>query len=85
MTNQSGSTNRESGVVLHLSRVKQSVRARRFMKRGDLNSAGGTCAYFGIYIIYIHDKRAHYFSTLLPGKYSLINQSANSITEKSPT
>ncbi len=40
---------------------------------------------FGIYIIYIHDKRAHCFLALLPVKYSLINQSTHSITEKSPT
>lgn len=40
---------------------------------------------FGIYIIYIHDRRAHYFLALLPWKYSLIIQSTNSITEKSPT
>lgn len=59
------------------------------MKHFNLNSDGDACFVYQyiLYIIntaYIHDKKAHYFSVLLHCKYSLINQSTNSIAEKSP-
>lgn len=41
------------------------------------------CLYINVYTV--HDKRAHYFSALLPRKCSLINQSTDSVIEKSPT
>lgn len=81
-------TNHRVGVQTESQAFIASQTECQLVKRGDLNSAGGARAYFVFwhtYIIYIHDKRAHYFSALRPGKRSLINQSTNSITVKSPT